>query len=160
MCSIFCYSIHSTWAASCFSSLPGECCLWRHSCHLLDGVDSVQLDGGHSHGNDVIFFIFCWIFSNESPSKITGLMAILLTLASSLLSLLTFPPFLWLVDGHALAHITAAASPILWANFAVSDCLLLGRWVSKNYYLLCFPKTCSAPLLGLYLKVHSINNTF
>ena len=44
-------------AASCYSTLPGECCLWRHSCHLLDGVDSVQLGGGHSHGNDVIFFI-------------------------------------------------------------------------------------------------------
>ena len=55
-------------------------------------------------------------------------MAILITIVSSLLSLLNFPPLFWVVDGHALAHISAAALPIIWGQFAVSDCLLMDRW--------------------------------
>ena len=56
-----------------------------------------------------------------------GLIAILLTIVSSLLSLLTFPPFFWVFDGQALAHISAAALPLIWGHFAVSDCLLVER---------------------------------
>ena len=58
-----------------------------------------------------------------------GLMAILITIVSSLLSLLNFPPLFWVVDGHALAHISAAALPLIWGQFAVSDCLLMDRYV-------------------------------
>ena len=56
-----------------------------------------------------------------------GLMAILLTIVSSLLSLATFPPLFWVFDGQALAHMSAAALPLVWGHFAVSDCLLMER---------------------------------
>lgn len=56
------------------------------------------------------------------------MMAILLTIVSSLLSLLaTFPPLFWVFDGQALAHMSAAALPLVWGHFAVSDCLLMER---------------------------------
>ena len=65
--------------------------------------------------------------THKSPLKKVGLMAILLTISSSLFSLLSFPPLFWVVDGQALAHISAAPLPLIWGHFAASDCLLLDR---------------------------------
>jgi len=100
-------------------------------------VSVVLLRPDHHHLFQVNFVISAthvsfwtaWILFNwaEGPHMMVGLLAILLTLASNLLSLLNFPPLLWLVDSQALSHLVSAPTPLLWGNFAVSDCLLLQR---------------------------------
>ena len=74
-----------------------------------------------------IFYDVSWINPDRSPFKMVGMMAILLTIVSSLLSLATFPPLFWVFDGQALSHMSAAALPLVWGHFAVSDCLLMER---------------------------------
>ena len=42
------------------------------------------------------------------------------------------------MDSQALSHLVAAPTPLLWGNFAVSDCLLLQRWEAEISACLLF----------------------
>jgi len=53
------------------------------------------------------------------------LLSVLAFTLSSLLEVLDFPPWLWLLDSHSLWHLATVPIPLLWYRFIAGDCLNL-----------------------------------
>ena len=75
--------------------------------------------------NGLMWLIWSYLHSGDGPHIRKGVFAILSLSLSVLLELLDFPPWLWILDSHALWHLATVPVPLLWYRFAAGDCLVL-----------------------------------
>ena len=77
--------------------------------------------------NGLLWLAWAWLHSRDGPHIRQAVLAILSLSLSVLLELLDFPPWVWILDSHALWHLATVPVPLLWYRFAAGDCLLLAN---------------------------------
>ena len=82
--------------------------------------------------NGLLWLVWSYLHSGDGPHIKKGVIAILSLSFSVLLELLDFPPWLWILDSHALWHLATVPVPLLWYRFAAGDCLVLERKQSEK----------------------------
>ena len=77
--------------------------------------------------NGLAWLAWAYTHYQDGPHVKRGVLTILCLSLGVLLELLDFPPLLWVLDSHALWHLTTVPLPLLWYRFAAGDCLKLAR---------------------------------
>lgn len=85
----------------------------------------------------IIFFLggltvvgwLVWSFINYTTHSYAWKVAAfsILIAISTLLELMDFPPIFWLIDAHALWHLTTGFITVLFYNFIIDDCKFLNE---------------------------------
>lgn len=82
--------------------------------------------------NGLLWLVWSYLHSGDGTHIRKGVIAILSLSFSVLLELLDFPPWLWILDSHALWHLATVPVPLLWYRFAAGDCLMLEKRQSEK----------------------------
>jgi len=116
----------SSWAAGSVTA-AGLAFFAQH----VYSMAAVQFDYGYNMKVNVAVGVlnglgwlgWCYWHRGAGPHIRLGVVAILWLSSAVLLELFDFPPWLWVVDSHAVWHAATAPLPLLWYRFAAGDTL-------------------------------------
>lgn len=116
---------------STFSSATTVACIAIYVHHIYN-MTYVHFDYGYNMMvniivggvNSVCWLFWCFFHRRQDYVK-KALIAVLLLNVSILLEVLEFTPIWWLIDSHALWHLSTSPVHFIWYDFIIQDCKYL-----------------------------------